>query len=89
MIRLRQAITQALLGALLGATAVWFLAPLFQPKPAPPPLPVWAWAPGYWEFSPACGIVRIIPIAPSMLVNPPASAAPAGLPLQHSGEGNI
>lgn len=61
---------------------LWLLSPPLLVRRSPVPAPRWAWAPGYWELSPVLGVVRIVPLAPAVLVNPPAAAAPPGLPLR-------
>ncbi len=60
----------------MGLAVFMLLAPFFwrQGSHKPPPL---AWAPGYWENSPLSGAMRVVPVAPSMLVNPAAALAPA------------
>lgn len=56
--------------------ALLFLLPFFW-KTSPKSPPHFAWAPGYWEISPLLGIMRIVPLAPAMLINPTAAQAPA------------
>lgn len=67
----------AALVAVFSTAAILLLLSLLISPRSRTSVPGLSWAPGYWEFSPAVGMMRVVPVASCRLVNPVAAPPPS------------